>query len=316
METKILTETRTLQGTGDAPATGAAGWLKLVGYGEHPHCLGMQVVSRESALLMAKNFHSLVQRLARRFRGVPVYIGHPDDANFRGQVGHGDTRAYGWVKGLDARGDGLWTYIKWSRAGQELIADAHFKFLSPRWEMHPIGEGRFVPKLLVSIGLTNYPNIPTDAIANEVAEAGRDAPPEETEPFPADPPEESLRHQPAMDGAASALVAANGCIPTDLLLHQSLTLDLAQRKIAPNASKRMQEQRLLSLVSERMTSANESFATAWNHVKFSHAVLFDAMTFSPEEKSPNPSVNLASGRKRMVRWHPAGMNTQLTEIKP
>jgi phage I-like protein len=144
-------------------------WLKLVAYGEYAHRFGMQVVTKESATKMAKSFHSLTNRFARKFKGVPVYIGHPDDVHFRGQIGHSDTRAYGWVQDVDARDDGFWVKIKWSRAGEELIANEHFKFLSPRWEMQEFASGRFSPKNLLSIGLTNNPNISTETFINEEA---------------------------------------------------------------------------------------------------------------------------------------------------
>jgi hypothetical protein len=145
----------------------ANGWIKLVDYGEYPHRLGMQVVDRSACEHMAKHFSSLCQRLARRFRGVPIFIGHPDDPNYRGQAGHGDTRAYGWVKFLEAREDGLWVYPRWSQPGRDLLENAHFKFFSPRWELVPLGGDRFSPKQLISIGFTNHPNIEVEAIANQ-----------------------------------------------------------------------------------------------------------------------------------------------------
>lgn len=143
-------------------------WIKLVDYGEHPHRLGMQVITEESASEMVKNFHSLWGKFSRRFRGVPIYIGHPDDPHFQGKPGHSDTRAYAWVKDIAARHDGIWILPKWSEAGRDLLKNAYFKFLSPRWEMTPLGAQRFTPRALVSIGLTNNPNIPVEAIANQI----------------------------------------------------------------------------------------------------------------------------------------------------
>lgn len=143
-------------------------WIKLVDYGEHPHRLGMQVITEESAREMVKNFHSLWGKFTRKFRGVPIYIGHPDDPHFQGKPGHSDTRAYAWVKDIAARHDGIWILPKWSEAGRDLLKNAYFKFLSPRWEMTPLGAQRFAPRALVSIGLTNNPNIPVEAIANQI----------------------------------------------------------------------------------------------------------------------------------------------------
>ncbi|MDR0728424.1 MAG: hypothetical protein LBF21_02350 [Puniceicoccales bacterium] len=142
-------------------------WLRLSAYGHYPHPQGLQCIDRAAAQAMVEHFKSFRGRLRRRFGGLPVYIGHPDDPQLRQQPGHQDTRAYGWIQDLEAREDGLHGLVKWSDAGLELLHNAFFKFFSPRWEMQAIGPGQFKPVRLLSIGLTNYPNIPGDAIANQ-----------------------------------------------------------------------------------------------------------------------------------------------------
>lgn len=123
-----------------------------------------------------RQFGSLRARLARRFGGVPVYVGHPDEPAFAGTPGHTDTRAHGWVQELDARNDGLYGRIKWSETGRELIANAHYRFLSPRWAMRRLDDGAYEPLRLISIGLTNMPNIPGEAIANAAPALVEDGP--------------------------------------------------------------------------------------------------------------------------------------------
>jgi len=142
-------------------------WLKLADYGDWPHASGLQRVTQPSAAAMVRGFQSLWGRLRRKFGGVPVYVGHPDDPAFAGQAGHDDTRAYAWVTSLEARPDGLYILPRWSEPGRELLRHAFYKFLSPRWQMRPLGNGIFEPVRLLSIGLTNHPNIPGEAIANE-----------------------------------------------------------------------------------------------------------------------------------------------------
>jgi hypothetical protein len=231
-------------------AAGAtAGWVRLVEYGEHPHRMGLQVVDRPSAQRMVQNFQSLVRRLARRFRGIPVYIGHPDDDSFRGMIGHGDTRAYGWVNQLDDRSDGLWVLIKWSAAGRDLVDSAYYKFLSPRWEMQSLGGGRFTPRLLVSIGLTNYPNISGEAIANVKF----------TE-FP-----------------IAANVEGLGAV---LCQRTVLSANVAERAWRRAGSAHGGEKRLLALVEERMLRFREGFTDAWRNVKADQPALFTAPTFA------------------------------------
>jgi len=69
-------------------------WVRLATYGTHPHAKGRQQFTRQAAQEMVRYFNSLRGRLARRFGGIPIYIGHPDDPAFAHQPGHQDTRAY------------------------------------------------------------------------------------------------------------------------------------------------------------------------------------------------------------------------------
>ncbi|MDR2420344.1 MAG: phage protease [Puniceicoccales bacterium] len=142
-------------------------WMKLIAYGEYPHPNGLQCIDRSIAQAMVEHFKSFRGRLRRKFGGLPLYIGHPDDPQFRSQAGHQDTRAYAWIQDMDARDDGLWIFIKWSDIGLQLIHNAFFKFFSPRWEMQIMASGKYKPIRLLSVGLTNHPNIPGDAIANQ-----------------------------------------------------------------------------------------------------------------------------------------------------
>ncbi|MGE9294129.1 MAG: phage protease [Puniceicoccales bacterium] len=147
-------------------ANATTGWLKLADYGDWPHPRGIQRLSRQAAATMCEYFKSLRGRLARRFGGLPVYIGHPDDPGFAGQSGHGDTRAYAWISDMQDRDDGLYVLPRWSQAGRELLGNAVYKFLSPRWGMRHLEGDLYEPVRLISIGLTNQPNIPGEAIAN------------------------------------------------------------------------------------------------------------------------------------------------------
>jgi len=148
-----------------APAPGQ--WLKLADYGDWPHPSGLQRFTQPAAETMVRGFQSLWGRLRRRFGGVPLYVGHPDDPSFAGQPGHDDTRAYAWVTSLEARPDGLYILPRWSEPGRDLLRHAFYKFLSPRWQLRPLADGAFEPVRLLSIGLTNQPNIPGEAIANQ-----------------------------------------------------------------------------------------------------------------------------------------------------
>jgi len=134
-------------------------WLRIP-YGEHPLARRIQRLTRQSAETMVANFKSFSGRLGRFFGGNPIYIGHPDDPTLANQFP--DKKAYGWIMDMEAREDGLYLKPKWSAAGEELLANAHYKWFSPYWGCRPIpasGSGLVEPVRLVSLGLTNSPNI-------------------------------------------------------------------------------------------------------------------------------------------------------------
>lgn len=220
-------------------------YLRIVEYGEHPHTKGMQRIDEEGARRLVAHFHSLRGRLARRFGGLPVYVGHPDDPDYRTQPGHGDTRAHGWVTDLDARPDGLYGRFRWADTGRDLLANAHYKFLSPRWIMQPVGDGTFAPVRLLSIGLTNSPNIPGEAIANEDVPLGSG--------------------ETAVEACGPGTpAAANG-----VALHTAaLTADLGHRRTGGRSTA------IVEAVNARMSATGEDFATAWTNVKRARADLW------------------------------------------
>ncbi len=142
-------------------------YLQLSPYGDFPHPRGLQRVDPEAADLMVKRFNSFRGKLGRLFGGAPFYIGHPDTPHASDLA---DKKAYGWVMELEAREDGIYGRVKWSQAGLDLLKNAHFKYLSPYWEAQQIssdtGRPLFRPTNLISVGLTNQPNLPVKPLAN------------------------------------------------------------------------------------------------------------------------------------------------------
>lgn len=143
-------------------------WVQLTPYGYFPHSNGLQRVDRKAAENLTANFNSFSGKLGRRFAGAPFYVGHPDAPEC--EQSDRDQKAYGWVMALEPRDDGLYGQVKWSKAGSDLIANAHYKFLSPYWRVAVIGtqNGQNVvrPESLISVGLTNQPNLPVLPLAN------------------------------------------------------------------------------------------------------------------------------------------------------
>ncbi|MDR0445341.1 MAG: phage protease [Puniceicoccales bacterium] len=252
-------------------------WMKLIDYGEYFHPQGVQCIHHAFAQAMVDRFRSFRGRLQRKFGGLPLYIGHPDDPQFHQQPGHQDTRAYAWIQDMDARDDGLWILVKWSDAGLQLIRNAFFKFFSPRWEVQPIDHGKFKPIRLLSVGLTNRPNIPGDTIANqEVMEAPKVSTfSENLELFlshgigeghimPNECPEWEERYRSDPEHAKEEIQTHRH----GLHLHaHSASLQGAD----PHSHSKEQ---LLSCVHRRMQVFGESYTDAWASVRQSHPYLF------------------------------------------
>jgi hypothetical protein len=219
--------------------------IRIVEFGEHPHAKGLQRVTFEVARRLEDQFHSLRGLLARRFGGLPVYVGHPDDPEYAGLPGHSDTRAHGWITDLRARPDGLYGEIRWSQSGRELIENANYKFFSPRWLMRAAGSGIFEPVRLLSVGLTNTPNIPGEVIANEAKGMG----------------EGSLVFVGPVSGKEAphdGLVAANA----PFLSAPVRSAGLGCRRDAFG-----RRQAIVDAVHGRMNDTGEDFSTAWSNLK-------------------------------------------------
>lgn len=148
----------------------------FIPYGEFEHKKGLQLFDRTSAEFIVQAFNEPPSWIRRVYRwvanepmGVPIYIGHPDVPELRDR--YPDKKAYGWVTGMQALENGLQVHVKWNDAGRDLIENAHYRFYSPYWIAKQIKDGVHSPRFLRSIGLTNEPNIPVPAIANEADDA-------------------------------------------------------------------------------------------------------------------------------------------------
>lgn len=148
----------------EAGPTKADGWVMLSPYGKFDNAQGMQEFNQQDALTIVNEFESL-KNLPQRLLGLPWYIGHPDHPRFTDK--YKDTRAYGRIKQLDARADGLFANVKWSAAGRQLLEEEAFHGHSVNWRVKKSGSVHH-PISLKSVGFTNEPQIPVaPAMANE-----------------------------------------------------------------------------------------------------------------------------------------------------
>jgi hypothetical protein len=149
-------------------------WIQLSPYGEFPHPKGIQRVTKESAQAMENSFRSLLGKLKRRFRGVPVYRGHPDVPEVKDE--YPDDQAYAWLENIEARDDGLYGKPNWSGPGAEMVKNRAYRFPSCYWDAKEAGVDKksgkkiYEPTTLLSVGLTNQPRIPVQALANAETE--------------------------------------------------------------------------------------------------------------------------------------------------
>ena len=120
------------------------GWIHAFAIGEYQHPLyGKIKMSAERASRMAANVMNGV-------RGVDLAIdyGHRSEAE-----------AAGWVKGAEARANGLWLLVEWTKKAAQKIRDKEYRYFSPEfvnsWK-HP-ESGETFKDVVLGGGLTNRP---------------------------------------------------------------------------------------------------------------------------------------------------------------
>ena len=125
-----------------APAVGEAighadHWFQVSPFGRFPHRVGMQVFDRQAANAIVDLFHSMRDQLARLWRGLPIFIGHPD----LDPKTYPDHRKYGSIQRLEVRDDGLYAQARWRPRGTRNRQRRTFRFPEPALE-HGTGPAR------------------------------------------------------------------------------------------------------------------------------------------------------------------------------
>jgi len=142
-------------------------WIE-VPFGAYEHPKGIQILNAASAADVIAAFNEAAAESG--FRGLPVYIGHPDVPSFFAK--YRDHKAYAWVTNLAANETALRMRIDWTEPGRELITNEAFAYFSPNWFCRVSGRasqgGRILsPVTLRSLGLTQEPNIKYLSVACE-----------------------------------------------------------------------------------------------------------------------------------------------------
>ncbi len=170
------------------------GWIRI-GYGEHEHEQGIQRFGRAQAEEMVGYFRNTWNRLKRAVTGLPIFSGHPDLADQLrkqrtalandGQRAaldrriaelerqYPDKREYGAIADMQAREDGLYLQPVLPPSGEALVNAGRNRF-SPHWLAKTLGQERgrtvYAPVYLLSIGLTDRPNIAETSLINSQPE--------------------------------------------------------------------------------------------------------------------------------------------------
>ena len=72
------------------------------------------------------------------------------------------SKAAGWIDDLQSRADGLYAHVRWTPSGEQAVTSGEYRGCSPVWDMEPTDSpGRMRPTHLLSVALTNDPNIKT-----------------------------------------------------------------------------------------------------------------------------------------------------------
>ena len=121
----------------------------LCPFGNWPHPRGMQIVDESSAEKMRRNSEAAFSRK------IPIYMGHPDDKCTRHKV-----PPVGYVQKICLTDGGIAVVSRYCESAAEKIRGGQIKAMSPRWQMEPLSDGSYRPVKLISVGLTNNPNIP------------------------------------------------------------------------------------------------------------------------------------------------------------
>ena len=105
-------------------------WVCIAPYGDWPNSQGLQRFQPEDARSLVNEFNSFLNS-PQRILGLPWYVGHPDHPAFAER--YKDTKAYGRIKKLEARDDGLYAGVRFNGDGEKLIADESFHGHSVNW---------------------------------------------------------------------------------------------------------------------------------------------------------------------------------------
>ncbi len=252
-------------------------WIKLIDFGEYRHQKGLQIVSRYSAEKMIEYFRSLRGKFMRHFLGLPIYIGHPDDLEYTDSR---DKTVYGRIENMKIEDNALWILSRWTSIGKKIFKHEFLKYLSPRWMMEKVADGIFSPVRLLSVGLTNHPNVRCAHIVHPVEDISHVADIEElselvdnknvTNESLCNDVENGESDESSLNAEYEIMDVNDDIKKFEATLHtSSLTDNLFTRCTEPST-----KDKILKLVYNHMSLSGDNYQSAWMTVKRQNPGLF------------------------------------------
>ena len=122
----------------------------LCPFGEFHHWRGNQIVDEIACEQMIKNSKSFFKKC-----NIPIYFKHPDD--LYSDPSKLEKRILGYCHDIIMSNDGIYIQCEYTKSGIRKLRKC--KHLSPRWKMQYLGDGNYRPVELISLGITDKPNI-------------------------------------------------------------------------------------------------------------------------------------------------------------
>lgn len=112
------------------PASSGDGWIQLLPVGSYPGVRHdkrrvTQVFDRAAFERIINRFEAQRAAQGDDFPGLLFGREHWEEAR------EGDTSAYGWIRNMEIRDDGLYAMVEWTDQGRQAIENRRYKFHSP-----------------------------------------------------------------------------------------------------------------------------------------------------------------------------------------
>lgn len=124
------------------------GWFHIVPIGQFPHTASssIQIIDPQAIAAILNNTR------------LPILV----DRDHFSYDPDKPSEAYGWIRHLQNRDDGLWANIDWTDLGRDALLSKRYRFASPVWlarDIERLPNNQIRPLRLDSVGLTNSPNL-------------------------------------------------------------------------------------------------------------------------------------------------------------